>query len=105
MRAGSNGVGPRHAVALCRSASGCPALCSCDDGGEVLDFTRICTCPAHVLEGSPKVVHGSSMILALKALGRPLQAQGAKINKPANGVAHGADVARERGSGNFGQKI
>ncbi len=43
--------------------SGCPALCGCDDGGEVLDVERIGTCPAHVLEGSTKVVHRSSMIL------------------------------------------
>jgi hypothetical protein len=43
------------------------------------------------------------MILPLKALGRPLQAKGAKINKLANGVAHSADVARERRHGNFGQ--
>ncbi len=71
----------------------------------MLDFTRICTCPAHVLEGSPKVVHGSSMILALKALGRPLQAQGAKIEKLATGVAHTAHVAREWSSDNFSQKI
>jgi len=81
------------------------ALRGCDEGGEMLDLTRIGTGPAHVLEGSPKVVHGCGMILPLKALGRPLQAQGAKINKLASGVAHSADVARERGSGNFGQKI
>jgi hypothetical protein len=48
--------------------SGRLALCSCDDGGEVLDLERIGTCPAHVLEGSPKVVHSASMILLLKAL-------------------------------------
>jgi hypothetical protein len=29
----------------------------------VLDLGRIGTCPAHVLEGSTKVVHRSSMIL------------------------------------------
>jgi hypothetical protein len=85
--------------------SGCLALGGCDDGGEVLDFERIGTCPAHVLEGSTKVVHRSSMILPLKALGRSLQAQGAEINKLAGAVAHGADVARERDGGNFSQKI
>jgi hypothetical protein len=61
----------------------------------VLDLERIGTCPAHVLEGRTKVVHRSSMILPLKPLGRPLQAQGAKIKKLAGGLAHRADVARE----------
>jgi hypothetical protein len=66
---------------------------------------RIGTCPPHVLEGSPKVVDGASMILPLKPLSRPLQTQGAKINKLARGLAHSADIAREQGSGNFSQKI
>ena len=43
--------------------SGCPALCGCDDDGEVLDLERIGTCPAHVLEGSTRVAHGAGMIL------------------------------------------
>jgi hypothetical protein len=34
----------------------------------VLDFARISTCPAHVLEGSPKVIHRSGVILPLEAL-------------------------------------
>ncbi len=75
--------------------SGRLALCGCDDGGEVLDLERIGTRPAHVLEGSTKIVHRSGMILSLKPLRRPLQAQGAKIKKLATGVvAHGADIAR-----------
>jgi hypothetical protein len=44
----------------------------------VLDLERIGTCPARVLEGNPKVLHGAGMILLLKALGCPLQPQGAK---------------------------
>jgi hypothetical protein len=80
-------------------------LCSFDDGGEVLDLKRTGTCPAHVLEGSPKVVHRSGMIPPLKPLGGSLQAQGAKIKKLAGGLAHRADVARERNRGNFSQKI
>ena len=55
--------------------SGCLAPCGCDDVGEVLDLGRIGTCSAHVLEGSTKIVHRSSMILPLEALGRPLQAK------------------------------
>ncbi len=70
----------------------------------MLDFERIGTCPTHVLEGSTKVVHRSGMILPLKALSRPLQTEGAKINKLA-GVAHRADIARERRHGNSSQKI
>ena len=68
----------------------------------MLDFERIGTCPAHVLEGGTKIVHRSGMILPPEALGRPLQPQGAKINKLA-GVAHRADIAREWGRGNFSQ--
>ena len=41
----------------------------------MLDLERIGTCPAHVLEGSPKVVHRAGMILPLEALGRLLQAK------------------------------
>ena len=55
--------------------SGCLAFCGNDDVGEVLDFERIGTCPAHVLEGSPKVVHRVGMILPLEALGRPREAK------------------------------
>jgi hypothetical protein len=58
-----------------------------------------------VLERSTKVIHRSGVILPFEALGCSLQAEGAKINKLANRVAHGAHVARERASGNFGQKI
>jgi len=43
--------------------SGRLALCGCDDGGEVLDLERIGTCSAHVLEGSPKVIHRAGVIL------------------------------------------
>jgi hypothetical protein len=41
----------------------------------VLGFESTGTCPAHVLEGSTKVVHGAGMILPLEALGRPLEAK------------------------------
>ena len=58
-----------------RLVSGCPALCGCDDGGEVLDLERIGTCSAHVLEGSPKVIHRAGMVLPLEALGRLLHAK------------------------------
>ncbi len=85
--------------------SGHPTFGGSDDSGEVLDLERIGACPAHVLEGSTKVIHRSGVILPLEALGRPLQAEGAKINKLAGGVAHSAHVARERGRGNFSQKI
>ncbi len=54
--------------------SGRPTFGGSDDGGEVLDLERIGTCSAHVLEGSPKVVHRAGMILPLQALSRPLQA-------------------------------
>jgi hypothetical protein len=85
--------------------SGRPTFGGSDDGGEVLDLERIGTCSAHVLEGSPKVVHRAGMILPLQALSRPLQAQGAKIKKLAGGLAHRADVAREWGRGNFSQRV
>jgi hypothetical protein len=85
--------------------SGCLAPCGCDDVGEVLDLGRIGTCSAHVLEGSPKVVHRAGMILPPKALSRPLQAQSAKIKKLTGGLAHRADVAREWGRGNFSQRV
>jgi hypothetical protein len=54
--------------------SGCLALCGCDDSGEVLNLERIGTCLAHVLEGSPKIVHRSGMVLPLQALSGSLQA-------------------------------
>jgi hypothetical protein len=44
----------------------CPALCGCDDGGEVLDVERIGTCPAHVLEGGTKIVYRASKSLPLR---------------------------------------
>jgi hypothetical protein len=71
----------------------------------VLDFERIGTCSAHVLEGGTKVIHRSSVILLLKALSRPLQAEGAKIKKLAGVVAHGAGIARAAPLSNFSQKI
>ncbi len=81
-------------------------LCGCDDGGEVLDLERIGTRPAHVLEGSTKVLYRSGMILPLKALSRPLQAEGAKIKKLAAGlVTHDADIWRAQGDGNFSQRV
>ena len=72
----------------------------------MLDLERIGTCPARVLEGSPKVLHGAGMILLLKALGCPLQPQGAKIDKLAVGlVTHKADIGRAQGDANFSQRI
>ncbi len=41
----------------------------------MLDLERIGTCSAHVLEGSPKVVHRSGVILPPKALSSSLQAK------------------------------
>jgi hypothetical protein len=55
--------------------SGCLAPCGCDDGGEVLDLERIDTCSAHVLEGSPKVVHRAGMVLPLEVLSSPIAGQ------------------------------
>jgi hypothetical protein len=45
------------------------------------------------------------VILLLKALSRPLQAEGAKIKKLAGVVAHGAGIARAAPLSNFSQKI
>jgi hypothetical protein len=41
----------------------------------VLDLERIGTCSAHVLEGSPKVVHRAGMVLPLEVLSSSLQAK------------------------------
>ena len=41
----------------------------------MLDLERIGTCSAHVLEGSPKVVHRAGMVLPLEVLSSSLQAK------------------------------